>query len=283
MPSPSEFLRNPREADLAERVWTLTPNLTARGYSMDGIHDFFAKIPWTNQRIILARDWITRYREMDDLGGVQSLNLQLGGTNFTAAEIGNVEHFYVAAVMGTLVPNNGIWLGIMSSASLFWEIVVGPARIAWTKRNLGASELFDYLKRNFGHNLHQYSNADVAGLLFGEFFSLGELIDYLQSEFGPPPAAPQSPPEPAGQRAGMPTLTVAAGDTLSLIAQRQYNDVLLWPVIYDANKSTIGANPNIIRPGQVLSIPNITGMTIAERENIRARGRNWRMAVSQQT
>jgi hypothetical protein len=59
--------------------------------------------PWVNKRIIYARDWITHYREFDGKGGVVSVNAQLGGgANFTADEIGTVEHFYVAAMIGTL-------------------------------------------------------------------------------------------------------------------------------------------------------------------------------------
>lgn len=281
MPSPRNYLSNPREADLAERVWALTPGLAPSGYSMNGIHEFFAEIPWTNRRIILARDWITNFRERDGDGGVRSVNQALGGADFTAGEIGNVEHFYVAAFMGTIVPNNPIWFGIMSSASLFWEAVVGPARIAWAKRDLPADKLFAFMKRNFGHNMDQFSNADVAGLRFGEFCSLGEAVEYLQNEFGTPPAvAPPTPTAPGAPPAAgaLPTVTVGPGDSLSLIAGRKtvYNDVLLWPVIYDANVGVIGPNPNKTKVGQVLVIPSIAGMTAAQREKYHARGRAWR-------
>src|SRR5690242_14224063 len=53
--------------------------------------------------------------------------------------------------------------------------------------------------------------------------------------------------------------TVQAGDTLSGIAQRAYNDgsQASWMVIYSANRQVIGGNPNLIRPGQVLTIPVI--------------------------
>ena len=53
--------------------------------------------------------------------------------------------------------------------------------------------------------------------------------------------------------------TVQAGDTLSSIAQRAYNDSsqAAYMVIYNANKGVIGSNPNLIRPGQVLHIPPV--------------------------
>jgi hypothetical protein len=46
--------------------------------------------------------------------------------------------------------------------------------------------------------------------------------------------------------------TVAAGDTLSKIAQHFYGDGLLFPLIASANGIT---NPNVLSVGQVLSIP----------------------------
>ena len=49
--------------------------------------------------------------------------------------------------------------------------------------------------------------------------------------------------------------TVVSGDSLWAIAKRAYGDGAKWNSIYEANKSTIGANPNKIYPGQVLSIP----------------------------
>ena len=271
MPSPKDYLKNPREADLAERVWQKTIGLKLQGYSMqDSVHEYFAKVPWINQRIILARDWITYYRERDSLGGVQAVNQQLGGTDFTAGEIGNVEHFYVAAFMGAILPNNPIWFGMMSSASMVWELVVGPARIAWLKRDLPKDQLLKILRRNFNHNLDQYSHADVAGLKFGEFYSLSEAAELLEEAFADD-GATETPQAGAARR-----VTVKPGDSLSLIAQREYQDMLLWPVIYDANTAVIGTNPNRILPGQVLAIPGIEGMAPSRRDRYRHRGKNWR-------
>jgi nucleoid-associated protein YgaU len=49
--------------------------------------------------------------------------------------------------------------------------------------------------------------------------------------------------------------TVKKGDTLSSIAYKFYHDSSKWNVIYNANKSKIGSNPNRIYVGMVLSIP----------------------------
>ena len=67
MPSPDVFFRTRAKNNWQRRY--------GDGYTMNGTHHFFAKIPWTNRRIILARD---------------------------------VERFYVAAFMGTIFPNNPI-------------------------------------------------------------------------------------------------------------------------------------------------------------------------------
>ena len=49
--------------------------------------------------------------------------------------------------------------------------------------------------------------------------------------------------------------TVKKGDCLWHIAQRHYGTGGKWRVIYDANKATIGCNPNLIYPGQKLVLP----------------------------
>lgn len=49
------------------------------------------------------------------------------------------------------------------------------------------------------------------------------------------------------------TYTVKAGDTLYLIAKRQYGNGNKWRDIYNKNKDKI-KNPNLIHPGQVLRI-----------------------------
>ena len=48
---------------------------------------------------------------------------------------------------------------------------------------------------------------------------------------------------------------VEPGDTLSAIAQETTGDAESWPELYDANRTVIGADPDLILPGQVLSLP----------------------------
>lgn len=53
---------------------------------------------------------------------------------------------------------------------------------------------------------------------------------------------------------GTQSYTVKSGDSLSAIA-RKLTGSTNWQTIYEQNKAVIGSNPNIIKPGQVLTIP----------------------------
>jgi LysM repeat protein len=63
-------------------------------------------------------------------------------------------------------------------------------------------------------------------------------------------AAPKTTKNPKAQK----TYTVKSGDTLWGIAKRFYGNGAKYPTIFNANRSKI-KNPNLIYPGQVLTIP----------------------------
>lgn len=68
-----------------------------------------------------------------------------------------------------------------------------------------------------------------------------------------PEAAPEAPPAPAAPEApAARTYTVVAGDTLWAIAERFYGDGNKYPQIAEASGI---ANPDLIHPGQELTIP----------------------------
>lgn len=52
------------------------------------------------------------------------------------------------------------------------------------------------------------------------------------------------------------TYKVKTGDCLWNIAKKYYGDGAQWKKIYNANKKIIGSNPNLIRAGQVLALPD---------------------------
>ena len=65
---------------------------------------------------------------------------------------------------------------------------------------------------------------------------------------------------PAGQTPATATgvgesYTVVSGDSLSKIAKKHLGSANRWKEIYEANRSVIGDNPDLIKPGQKLRLP----------------------------
>jgi nucleoid-associated protein YgaU len=79
---------------------------------------------------------------------------------------------------------------------------------------------------------------------------MGELDDKRRF-FEKEPAAPE--PKFKAEHA------VASGETLSDLALKYYGSAAKekWMAIYEANKDVIGDNPNVIKPDQVLKIPEL--------------------------
>jgi outer membrane biosynthesis protein TonB len=76
----------------------------------------------------------------------------------------------------------------------------------------------------------------------------------------PKPAPPHAAPRPAPVPVPHPKsavdswVTVHKGDTLSGIAARYPQKNITWQSIYNANRKTIGSNPNLIRVGQRIHV-----------------------------
>ena len=73
----------------------------------------------------------------------------------------------------------------------------------------------------------------------------------LVNDLNPLGAEPALPPPPPPLR----VYIVKPGDTLSSIAAHFLGDARLWSIIFEANRDKI-SNPNLIRPGMQLVIPN---------------------------
>ncbi len=91
-----------------------------------------------------------------------------------------------------------------------------------------------------------------------------------------PAAAPSRPARPAAPRPSRPAAAtvyvVRAGDTLSAIALRFYGNARYAPTIWEANYRVIGANPNLLFPGQRLVLPGIAAARPAVTTPLPARG-----------
>lgn len=127
-------------------------------------------------------------------------------------------------------------------------------------------------------NVTQYYEWESSVILWDWFW--GKIRLYYQYFASRPPKGKpglQPAPAPGNPNNGTERMhVVKPGESLSLIAGMYWNDVLLWPILYDRNKSTVGPNPNLIQPGMRLVVPSIKGYSPSELTQIRQRGRSWR-------
>lgn len=78
-------------------------------------------------------------------------------------------------------------------------------------------------------------------------------VDIPSQKASIPAAAPEARVDNTAQPK---TYTVVKGDCLWNIAKKFYGNGAQYTKIYNANKGVIGGNPNLIYPGQVLTIPD---------------------------
>lgn len=91
-------------------------------------------------------------------------------------------------------------------------------------------------------------------------FQLEEYVNPHLSVIKPPPPPPPPPrsrtPQPTQTRSPIYRYhTVVAGDWLSKLSLRYLGTVGRWGEIYALNRTIIGPNPNLLRPGLRLKIP----------------------------
>jgi phage tail protein X len=99
-----------------------------------------------------------------------------------------------------------------------------------------------------------FSSLPIGGLTMDDRLSKYNRIEKAEGE----KITPTESSKPAAQSKGQ-MHTVAAEETLSHIALKYYGSAAKekWIIIYEANKELIGDNPNIIRRGMDLFIPDI--------------------------
>jgi len=71
------------------------------------------------------------------------------------------------------------------------------------------------------------------------------MADFSDVQSGSSSTAPADKPQ---------SYIVKSGDSLSKIAKHLYGDANKWHAIFDANRDKI-KNPDLIQPGQVLTLP----------------------------
>jgi nucleoid-associated protein YgaU len=153
-------------------------------------------------------------------------------------------------------------VGLNLISSVAWELVVGPVRVAYAPKSPAK------VWKNIKHNAGQIAGPDQGGTRFGSFYSVREAVQMLMEDPQPLVKVRAFKP-PLGQH------TVAKDDWLSTIARTWYGDMNLWPAIYDANRDQI-ADPNKIKPGWVLTIPDLSDYTPEEKTEILARAKAWK-------
>ena len=140
--------------------------------------------------------------------------------------------------------------------------------------------------------LSEFKNANEQtikdlGLSWQELLNLIGAVESAQGSLGavkggttapikttPPPSSPA----PSGGGSGdtstkYRSYTVQKNDNLSVIAKKMLGDANRWKEIYNLNKSIIGSNPNLIRPGMKFKIPayhsgSIIGVGTPESRNL---------------
>ena len=115
-----------------------------------------------------------------------------------------------------------------------------PINIAVTLRN------FDYDAERAGHKRDIYFNISFKELVF---IQVSTVVQGVNAQVKSSSERPNTKEKPK-------TYTVVSGDSLWKIAAKPalLGNGNRWREIYELNKSVIGKNPNLIRPGQVLRL-----------------------------
>jgi LysM repeat protein len=104
---------------------------------------------------------------------------------------------------------------------------------------------------------------------------VGNNLDYLDEAVGTPDF-PLTTPNFSSMPGNTIGYVVERGSTLSDIAKEEYGSSDLWPLIWDANKATVGSNPNLIQPGQILSLPPLSRFTAEQIADAKRRAPTWK-------
>jgi LysM repeat protein len=113
---------------------------------------------------------------------------------------------------------------------------------------------------NYAMTIRDFEVSETFGSVGDLYYSLSfkeyKFIDVKKVDLTDPivQGSGERPPPDTASASGS-SYTVASGDSLWKIAAKQLGSGDRWNELYEKNKATIGANPNLIKPGQVLIIP----------------------------
>lgn len=94
-----------------------------------------------------------------------------------------------------------------------------------------------------------YAEKEQAVLIAGNIEGVEKVNDdHLRVQTATAAAAPAVKPH---------FYTIQKGDSLSVIAKRQYGDANKWQQLYEANRAVIGSDPDKIYPGQQIRVPQL--------------------------
>lgn len=165
----------------------------------------------------------------------------------TAAWNATGQKFYSRDMPSASVPVWFSWVGdIDGTGAKDWGHVV-----AWVPERGQFLSSPLYWSQGYGQSWVN-SIEEVESILGCTFVGYSADLNGLQVATYTEDPTPAPTPSPSGT-----TYTVVPGDTLWGIAVTFYGDGTRYPEIYNANISTIGNDPNLILPGQVLTIPGV--------------------------
>ena len=104
---------------------------------------------------------------------------------------------------------------------------------------------------------------------------VGENLNFLEDAVGNPDF-PLTAPKFSSMPGNTFGYVVEKGSTLSDIAKEEYGSSDLWPLIWDANKATVGSNPNLIKPGQILLLAPLSGFSAEQIADAKRRAPSWK-------
>jgi TP901 family phage tail tape measure protein len=150
-------------------------------------------------------------------------------------------------------------LDYLGKSATAWSLIEGNIDAAITKTDAYKQSLIDAFNAIEGVDLTIGEDGSASITVDADKILSDNTTEAVTPTEPTPAETPTQTPAPEAAEPTTKTYTVKSGDTLSGIAKKFYGSASQWKKIYNANKSIIGSNPNLIYPGQKYSIPLSSG------------------------